>query len=76
MSKGISERRHHKERLKKKRKNDTVYYEEHPINKHVITPKVCSCIVCCKSQRKYFGNSKQAKTIRELKQEEKDNELR
>lgn len=67
MSKGISERRHHKERLKKKRKSDMVYYTGCPINKHVITPKICSCIICCKSKRKYFGNGKEAKTIQELR---------
>ena len=72
MSKGISERRHHKERLKNRRKNNTVYYTGYPINKHVITPKVCSCMVCCKSQRKYFGNGKEAKTIQELKADEHD----
>lgn len=72
MTKGISERRHHKERLKNRRKNDVVYYEGCPINKHVITPKICSCIICCKSQRKYFGNSKQAKTIQELRADERD----
>ena len=69
MSKGISERRHHKERLKKKRKNDIVYYIGCPINKHVITPKLCSCIMCG-NMRKYFGNSKQCKTIQELKADE------
>ena len=72
MSKGISERIHYKERLKKKRKNDIVYYIGCPINKHVITPKICSCIICCKTQRKYFGNSKQAKTIQELRADERD----
>ena len=72
MSKGISERIYYKERLKKKRKNDIVYYIGCPINKHVITPKICSCIICCKSQRKYFGNSKQAKTIQELRVDERD----
>ena len=71
MSKGISERRHHKERLKKNRKNDMVYHEMFSINKHVITPKICSCIICCKSKRKYFGNGKQAKTIQELKADER-----
>ena len=69
MSKGISERRNHKERLKKKRKNDIVYYTGCPINKHVITPKLCSCIMCG-NMRKYFGNSKQGKTIQELKADE------
>lgn len=49
-----------------------MYYIGCPINKHVITPKICSCIICCKSQRKYFGNSKQAKTIQELRADERD----
>ena len=69
MTRGISERRHHKERLKKKRKRDIVYYKEFPINKHVITPKLCSCIMCG-NMRKYFGNSKQDKTIQELRADE------
>ena len=69
MSKGISERRHHKERLKKNRKNDMVYHKVFSINKHVITPKICSCI-SCGNMRKYFGNGKQAKTIQELKANE------
>lgn len=69
MTKGISERRHHKERLKKKRKSDMVYHTGYPINKHVITPKLCSCIMCGNT-RKYFGNGKQAKTIQELRADE------
>ena len=69
MVKGISERRHHKERLKNKRKRDIVYYTGCPINKHVITPKICSCIMCG-NMRKYFGNSKQAKTVQELRADE------
>ena len=69
MSKGISERRHHNERLTKNRKNDMVYHEMFSINKHVITPKICSCIACG-NMRKYFGNGKQAKTIQELKANE------
>ena len=73
MSKGISERRHHKERLKKKRKNDMVYHNMFPINKHVITPKLCSCIICG-SPRKFSGNSKHGKTVQELRQEDKQKE--
>ena len=71
MSKGISVRRHHKERLKKKRKNDMVYHEVFSINKHVITPKLCSCIMCG-NLRKFFGNGKEAKTIQELRADERD----
>lgn len=75
MSKGLAQKRHHKKRLKNKRKHDIVYHKEFPINRHVITPKLCSCWLCG-SPRKFSGNSKQGKTIQELKQEEKDYELR
>ena len=75
MSKGISERRHHKERLKNKRKKDMVYRNHIPINKHVNTPTVCSG-VCCGNPRNHFGNSKQAKTIQELKVDECNSWLR
>ena len=66
MARGRALNRHHKNRLKDKRKGDIVYHENFPINKHVITPKLCSCIMCG-NQRKFFGNSKQAKTIQELR---------
>lgn len=73
MAKGLAQKRHHKKRLKNKRKHDIVYHKEFSLNKHVITPKLCSCIICG-SPRKFFGNSKHSKTIQELRQEEKDNE--
>ena len=66
MVRGRALNRHHKNRLKDKRKGDIVYHSEFPINKHVITPKICSCIMCG-NVRKYFGNGKQAKTIQELR---------
>lgn len=75
MAKGLAQKRYHKKRLKNKRKHDIVYHKEFSLNKHVITLKLCSCIICS-SPRKFFGNSKQGKTIQELRQEEKDNELR
>lgn len=75
MTKGLAQKRHHKKRLKNKRKHDIVYHKEFSLSKHVITPKLCSRIICS-SPRKFFGNSKQGKTIQELQQEEKDNELR
>ena len=75
MSRGLAQKRHHKKHLKNKRKHDIVYHKGFSINKHVITPKLCSCIACG-NMRKFFGNSKEGKTIQELKQEEKDNELR
>lgn len=75
MAKGLAQKRHHKKRLKDKRKHDVVYHKEFSLNKHVITPKLCSCWLCG-SPRKFFGNSKKGITIQELRQEEKDNELR
>ena len=74
MTKGLAQKRHHKKRLKDKRKHDIVYHKEFSLNKHVITPKLCSCWLCG-SPRKFFGNSKQGMAIQELQQEEKDNEL-
>ena len=73
MAKGLAQKRHHKKRLKNKRKHDMVYHKEFSLNKYVITPKLCSCIICG-NIRKFFGNSKHSKTIQELRQEEKDNE--
>ena len=70
MTKGLAQKRHHKKRLKDKRKRDIVYTKGNPINKHVITPKLCSCITCG-SPRKFFGNSKHGKTVQELRQEDK-----
>lgn len=66
MSRGKRLNRHHKQRMKDKRKNDFTYHEEFPLNKHVITPKLCSCIMCS-GARKYAGNSKQGKTMQELR---------
>lgn len=68
-----AQKRHHKKRLKNKRKRDIFYNKNTPINKHVVTPKPCSCWLCS-SPRKFYGNSKQGKSIQELRQEEKDNE--
>ena len=72
MSKGVAQKRHHKKRLKDKRKRDIFYTKGTPINKHVITPTICSCWMCG-SPRKFSGNSKKGMTIQELRQEEKDN---
>ena len=76
MTKGLAQKIHHKKRLRNKRKHDIVYHKEFSLNKHVITPKLCSCIICG-LPRKFFGNSKQGMTIQELrqvgKQKEKDN---
>lgn len=66
MARGRALNRHHKNRLKSKRKGDIVYHSEFPINKHVTTPKLCSCWMCGNT-RKFLGNSKQAKTIQELR---------
>lgn len=71
MTKGLAQKRHHKKRLKDKRKYDMVYHKNFSLNKHVITPKLCSCIMCG-NMRKFFGNSKHGKTVQELRQEEKD----
>lgn len=73
MTKGLAQKRHHKKRLKNKRKHDMVYHKNFLLNKHVITPKLCSCWLCG-SPRKFSGNSKHGKTIQELRQKEKDNE--
>ena len=68
MSRGKLLNRHHKQRMKDKRKSDFTYHEGFPLNKHMITPKLCSCIMCGNA-RKYFGNGKESKTIQELKNE-------
>lgn len=68
MARGRELNRHHEQRMKNKRKHDIVYHEEFPIGKHVKTPKLCSCAMCG-NPRKYFGNSKESKTIQELKNE-------
>lgn len=73
MTKGLAHKRHHKKRLKNKRKRDT-FAKGQPINKHVITPTICSCWMCG-SPRKFSGNSKQGKTIQELRQEDKQKEI-
>ena len=66
MSRGLGLKRHHKDRLKSKRKNDIVYCKEFPLNKHVTTPKLCSCAMCG-NPRKFVGNSKESKTVQELR---------
>lgn len=68
MARGRELNRHHRERMKNKRKGDLVYHEEFPIGKHVKTPKLCSCVFCG-NPRKFFGNSKESKTIQELRNE-------
>lgn len=73
MTKGLAQKRHHKKRLKDKRKNDMVCHKEFSLNRHVITPKLCSCWLCG-SPRKFSGNSKHGKTVQELRQKEKDSE--
>lgn len=74
MTKGLAQKRHHKKRLKNKRKHDMVYHKNFSLNKHVITPKLCSCIMCG-NMRKFFGNSKQGMTIQELRQADKQKEI-
>lgn len=71
-NKGIALKRHHKNRLKNKRKKDMVYSNHIPINKHVTTPTVCSGM-CCGNPRNHFGNSKESKTIQELRADENFN---
>lgn len=71
-NKGIALKRHHKNRLKNKRKRDMVYSNHIPINKHVTTPTVCSGM-CCGNPRNHFGNSKESKTIQELRADENFN---
>lgn len=74
MTKGLAQKRHHKKRLKNRRKYDIVYHKEFSLNKHVITPTICSCWMCG-NVRKYYGNSKQGKTIQELRQVIKQKEM-
>lgn len=68
MARGREMNRHHRERMKNKRKDDFVYHEGFPIGKHVKTPKLCSCEFCG-NPRKFFGNSKEGRTIQELRNE-------
>lgn len=74
MAKGLAQKRHHKKRLKNRRKRDIFYTKGSPINKHVITPKLCSCWLCS-SPRKFSGNGKQGMTIQELRQADKQKEI-
>ena len=60
---GLAERRHHERRLKEKRKNDA-HVGKH-IGAHVSAPAKCSCWMCG-NPRRFEGNSKDAKTIKEL----------
>ena len=62
MTKGLAQKIHHNKRLKNKRKRGIFYTKGISINKHVITPKLCSCWLCG-SPRKFSGNSKQMMTI-------------
>lgn len=56
------------------RKRDVVkrkyyYHDEYSptqIGRYAHTPKVCSCYMCG-NPRKYYGNSRNAKTIQELR---------
>lgn len=77
MTKGLAQKIHHKKRLKNRRKRDIFYTKGSSINKHVITPKLCSCWLCS-SPRKFSGNSKQGMIVQELrqvgKQKDMDNE--
>ena len=78
--KSKSIRRHHLQRLKNKRKYDFHYHtdltnnitdstvEIVPIHQHVITPARCSCFMCG-NPRKFYGNSKQGKTLQQLRAE-------
>lgn len=74
MTKGLALKRHHKKRLKNKRKRDIFYTKGSSMNKHVITPTICSCWMCG-NVRKFYGNSKQGKTIQELRQVDKQKEI-
>lgn len=71
-NKGIALKRHHKNRLKNKRKRDMVYHDDMPINKHVNTPTMCSG-ECCGNPRNHYGNSKKSKTMQELRVDESFN---
>lgn len=73
MTKGLAQRIHHKKRLKNKRKHDT-FAKWQPLNKHVITPTICSCWMFGNA-RKFSGNSKHGKTIQELRQVDKQKEM-
>lgn len=74
MTKGFAQKIHHKKRLKSRRKRDIFYTKGSSINKHVITPKPCSCWLCG-SPRKFSGNSKQGMTVQELRQVDKQKEI-
>lgn len=69
---GLALKRHHKNRMKNKRKHDIVYHDSTPINKHVNTPTMCSG-ECCGNPRNHYGNSKAAKTIQEQRADESFN---
>lgn len=69
------QRRNHKMRIRKKRSKDIVFTnditENKSINKHSITPKLCSCIMCG-NPRNHCGNSKISRTIQEQRLLQKD----
>lgn len=61
----------HKKRIKNNRKHDFSHHEEQPLNKHVTTPKACSCYMCG-NPRKYGGNCVEALTLQERKALDKE----
>lgn len=74
-----AKRRHHINRLKHKRSRDLVVAhitdesifspnssKQKHIARHFATPKSCSCSLCS-NPRKFYGNSKDAKTLQEQK---------
>lgn len=66
-----TERLHQKQRIRNRRKKDIVYTMAKDsscerLGKHVKTPTMCSCFMCG-NPRKYYGNSKAALTVQELR---------
>lgn len=61
-----AQRRHHKARLKNKRKGDMNYTDTQPIGRYVATPTPCSC-EACGNPRNYYGNSVIGCTMQERK---------
>ena len=59
-------RRHHTARLKHKRRHD-LHFAGMPLGMHVQTPARCSCWMCG-NPRRFNGNSRDAKTMQELRQ--------
>lgn len=70
-----SVRRHHIGRLKQNRRRDRIVSNScaKPLGQHIVTPKPCSCWMCG-NPRKFYGNGKAAKTMQELRWDEKEKE--